>query len=102
MQGCGQPHCSNTPYCATAIDRKIPMAEALKAVKPQIDGMLREDAKFHICVDEAVQRRAFLAGMIASEGVYGLEWCRRGVEETKGDLGKMRDWLEQNAKRLNE
>ena len=74
MQGCGQTHCSNTPYCATAIDRKIPIAEALKAVKPQIDGMLREDTKFHICVDEAVQRRAFLASMVASEGVYGLEW----------------------------
>ena len=78
------------------------MTEALKAVKPQVDGMLMENTQFHVCVDETVQRKAFLAGMIASEGVYGLEWCRRAVEEMKGDLSKARDWLELNGKRLDE
>lgn len=102
MQGCGQAHCSNSPYCATAIGRQIRMTEALKAVKPQVDGMLAENTQFHVCVDEAVQRKAFLAGMIASENVYGLQWCRRAIEEAKGDLGKARGWLEQNAKRVNE
>jgi hypothetical protein len=78
------------------------MTEAIKVVKPQVDGMLNESIQFHLCVDEAVQRKAFLAGMIASEGVYGLEWCRRAMEEAKGDLGKARGWLEQNARRVNE
>ena len=102
MSGCGQAHCSNTPYCATALDRPIPMAEALKVVKPQVDGMLNESVQFHICVDEAVQRKAFLAGMIAAEGVYGIEWCRKAIEESKGDLSKARTWLEQNGKRRDE
>ena len=78
------------------------MAEAMNMVKPQVDGMLDESVKFRICVDESLQRRSFLAGMLAAEGIYGLEWCKRAVEERKGDLGKARTWLEINAKRLNE
>jgi ferredoxin-thioredoxin reductase catalytic subunit len=78
------------------------MSEAMKIVAPQVNGMLSENTKFHICVDEVVQRKAFLAGMIASEGKYGLEWCRRAVEESKGDLGKAREWLEVNGRRVDE
>ena len=78
------------------------MADALRLVKPQVDGMLRSDATFHICVDQAVQKRAFLAGMIEAEGVFGREWCRRGIEEAKGDLSKARSWLEANAPRKDE
>ena len=64
--------------------------------------MLNESVQFHICVDEAVQRKAFLAGMIAAEGIYGIEWCRKAIEESKGDLSKARNWLEQNGKRRDE
>jgi Amino-terminal Zinc-binding domain of ubiquitin ligase E3A len=101
LSGCKQAHCSNSPWCATATGHSIPMVEAMKAVKPQVDGMLG-DVEFHICVDEVIQRRAFLAGMIAAEGVYSFEWCRKAIEEVKGDLGKARNWLERNARRNNE
>jgi hypothetical protein len=102
MSGCGQQHCSNSPFCATAMGRSMTMTEAMKVVKPQVDGMLNESMQIKICVDEIVQRKAFLAGMIASEGSYGMEWCRKAVEEAKGDLSKARTWLEQNGRRLNE
>lgn len=102
MSGCGQVHCSNTPYCATAMKRTLTMSEAMKVVQAQVDGMLNESVEFHICVEEAIQRRAFLAQMIAAEGVYGLEWCRKAIEEAKGDLGKARNWLEQNGRRLDD
>jgi hypothetical protein len=78
------------------------MAEAMKVIQGQVSGMLREDVQFHICVDEAVQRKAFLAGMISAEGVYGMEWARKAVEDARGDLSKARAWLEQNARRLDE
>src|SRR5277367_781479 len=102
MTGCGQIHCSNTPYCATAVGRTVSMSEALKVVKPQVDGMLHSSTQFHICVDEAVQRKAFLAGMISAEGVYGIEWARKAIEEAKGDLSKARTWLDQNGRRMDE
>ena len=78
------------------------MNEALKVVKSQVDGMLASTTQFHICVDEAVQRKAFLAGMISAEGVYGIEWARKAIEEAKGDLSKARTWLEQNGRRNDE
>jgi hypothetical protein len=102
MSGCGQIHCANTPYCATAVGRTVSMSEALKVVKPQVDGMLHSSTQFHICVDEAVQRKAFLAGMISAEGVYGIEWARKAIEEAKGDLSKARTWLDQNGRRMDE
>jgi hypothetical protein len=102
MSGCGQQHCSNSPFCATAMGHSVSMSEAMKVVKAQVDGMLNESVQFRICVDEAVQRKAFLAGMIAAEGTYGMEWCRKAVEEAKGDLGNARIWLEQNGRRLDE
>ena len=78
------------------------MSEALKVVKPQVDGMLQPNIQFHICVDETVQRKAFLAGMITAEGLYGIEWSRKAVEESKGDLSKARTWLEQSGRRRDE
>jgi hypothetical protein len=78
------------------------MADALRTIKPQVDGMLHPDAQFWICVDQQVQMRAFLAGMVAAEGGYGVEWCRRAVEEGRGDLSRMRSWLEINAPRKGE
>jgi len=102
MSGCGQKHCSNSLYCATAAGHPISMGEAMKLVKPQVQGMLDESSKFHICVDETVQRRVFLAGMIAAEGLYEMDWCKKAIEEAKGDLGRARTWLEQNARRKDE
>jgi hypothetical protein len=102
LSGCGQEHCSNSEYCATAKGRAIGMAEAMKVIRPQVQGMLAPDAKFYICVDQTVQSRAFLAGMVAAEGVYGIEWCRRAIEEAKGDLTRARTWLEQNGRRRDE
>ena len=102
MPGCGQQHCSNSPFCATAMGRTVLMSEATQVVKTQVEGMLNDSTRFRICVDEAVQRKAFLAGMISAEGIYGMEWCRKAVEEAKGDLGKARIWLEQNGRRLDE
>lgn len=102
MSGCGQKHCSNSRYCATAAGHPTNMSDAMKVIKPEVLGMLDENSKFYICVDETVQRRAFLAGMIAAEGIYDLEWCKKAVEESKGDLSKARTWLEQNARRKDE
>ena len=95
MSGCRQSHCSNSPNCATAMGTGLSMSDAMKVVKPQVDGILNESVQFKMCVDEAVQRKTFL-------GVYGLEYCRKGIEEGKGDLSKARTWLEQNARRLDE
>jgi hypothetical protein len=78
------------------------MNEALTLINDEIEGMLNFNVPLRICVDETVQRRAFLAGMISAEGVYGIEWCRRAIEESKGDLTKARTWLEQNGKRNDE
>jgi hypothetical protein len=78
------------------------MEEAMGVITPQVNGMLNETMRFHLCVDEAVQRRAFLAGMIAAEGIYSMEWCRKAIEEAKGDLSKARTWLEQNGRRKDE
>ena len=80
----------------------MPMSEAMKVVKPQVQGMLDDSVQFRICVDEAVQRKAFLAGMISAEGVYSMEWARKAIEEEKGDLSKARIWLEQNGRRMDE
>jgi hypothetical protein len=102
ISGCGQKHCSNSLYCATAAGHTSSMSEAMKVVKPQVQGMLDENSKFRICVDETVQRKAFLAGMLSSEGVNDIEWCKKAIEEAKGDLGKARIWLEQNARRKDE
>ena len=74
----------------------------MQLVKSEVDGMLDENVPFRICVDEAVQRKAFLAGMICAEQVYGIEWCRRAIEECKGDLSRARTWLEQNGRRNDE
>lgn len=102
MSGCGQTHCSNVPYCGTAMNTSVRLEEAMVNITPQVNGMLNETVQFHICVDEAVQRRAFLAGMLAAEGIYSMEWCRRAIEEGKGDLSKARTWLEQNGRRKDE
>jgi len=102
MSGCGQAHCGNAPHCATALGRSVGMSEAMKVIREQVNGMLREDVQFHVCVDEVVQRKAFLSGMIAAEGVYGMEWARKAVEDAKGDISRARAWLEQNARRLDE
>ena len=102
MSGCGQAHCGNAPYCATALGRSVGMSDAMKAIREQVNGMLLDDVQFHVCVDEVVQRKAFLAGMIAAEGVYGMEWARKAIEDTKGDLSRARAWLEQNARRMDE
>jgi hypothetical protein len=102
MSGCGQSHCNNSPYCGTALNRSVPMSEAMGVIKEQVNGMLNETISFRICVDESIQRRAFLAEMISAEGVYRIEWCRRAIEESRGDLGKARTWLEQNGRRNDE
>jgi hypothetical protein len=58
--------------------------------------------EFRLCVDEGVQKRRFLAGMLCAEGGYEIEWCVRGIEEGKGDLMLARGWLERNARKRGE
>ena len=102
MSGCGRSGCNNSLYCATASGRKKTMTEMQPVVRDITKDMLSGNGAFYFCVDESIQRRAFLAGMISAEGNYDLEWARRGIEEGRGDLGRAREWLERNARRKDE
>ena len=109
MAGCGEPWCGNERACRTGkknntgTDETITAKDALPMIKPIMDELAKggtPDLKF--CVDEASQTRRVVAGMIASEGAYELEWCVKALEEGHNDLGKARDWLKDKAPRIGE
>jgi hypothetical protein len=85
------------------MDGAVIAKEALPLLKPVMDELAKggtPDLKF--CVDEASQTRRVVAGMIAHEGEYELEWCVKALEEEHNDLGKVKQWLKDTAPRIEE
>lgn len=99
MSGCGKTHCGNkwckTGRSNTGLDAKPSgAAGVLPLVKPLVAKSLELDEPVFFCVDEASQTNRKLAEMVASEGVWDVEWAVAAAEGEKGSLDKMRDWLQ--------
>ncbi|KAG5915947.1 hypothetical protein E4U61_004099 [Claviceps capensis] len=104
MTGCGKSHCANE-WCKTGRANKglegkgSTAAAALPLVKPLLEEMSSAEGNLYFCVDEANQRRRRLAEELSAEKVWDLEWCIAAAEAGKGDLDRMRDWLQAWAPR---
>lgn len=104
MTGCRKALCHNE-WCKTGranagLEAKgASAAAALPLVKPLVATCLEADAPMYFCVDELSQTARALAGMIASEGVWDLEWCVAAAESEKANADKMREWLQAWAPR---
>ncbi|KIE01670.1 Ubiquitin fusion degradation protein UFD1, partial [Metarhizium majus ARSEF 297] len=104
MTGCGKSHCANE-WCRTG--RKNTNAEAkgssasavLPLVKPLLAMVGTPDGHMYFCVDETNQKRRKIAEMLAAEKVWDLEWCVAAAEAEKGNIDRMRDWLQAWAPR---
>ncbi|KAJ3513615.1 hypothetical protein NM208_g15160 [Fusarium decemcellulare] len=99
MTGCGKAHCGNT-WCKTGranagLEAKPSSArEVLPLVKPLLASVTNMDEWLYFCADETSQRCRKLAEMMTAEGVWDLEWCIAAAEAEKGNLERMRDWLQ--------
>jgi hypothetical protein len=105
MTGCGKHHCSNewckTGRANTGLEAKGSSAQAaLPLVKPLLAMVPNPEEPMYFCVDEANQKRRVAAEMLAAEKVWDLEWCVAAAEAEKGDLSKMREWLQAWAPRM--
>lgn len=104
MTGCGKSHCASE-WCKTGranagLEPKGSSASAvLPLVKPLVEKVPDPDEPMFFCVDEANQQRRKLATMMAAEKGWDLEWCVAAAEAEKGQVGKMRDWLQAWAPR---
>ncbi|KAL6918369.1 hypothetical protein FSST1_009864 [Fusarium sambucinum] len=99
MTGCGKTHCANE-WCKTGrvnagLEPKPSSArEVLPLVKPLLGDVMDMSKVLYFCTDEGSQRGRKLAEMMASEGVWDVEWCIAAAETEKGSLDRMRDWLQ--------
>jgi hypothetical protein len=99
MTGCGKEHCQNE-WCKTGransgLEAKGSSAkDALPLVKPLMAAVPNVNEPMFFCVDEANQTRRKLAQLLAAEKVYDLEWCVAAAEAEKGNLDRMREWLQ--------
>ncbi|KAI0401081.1 ubiquitin fusion degradation protein UFD1-domain-containing protein [Xylaria palmicola] len=98
MTGCGKKWCRNE-WCKTgranaSLEAKGASAQAvLPMVKPLVDVFRDKQAPMYFCVDESNQRRRMLAGMLASENAWDIEWCVAACQAEGPDLDKAREWL---------
>ncbi|KAL7932545.1 ubiquitin fusion degradation protein UFD1 domain-containing protein [Trichoderma chlorosporum] len=104
MAGCGKSHCANewckTGRSNTGLEAKgSSAAAALPLVKPFLPGALDASQPCYFCVDEASQTGRKLAGLVAAEKAWDLDWCIAASEYEKANLDKMRDWLQAWAPR---
>ncbi|KAL7797393.1 ubiquitin fusion degradation protein UFD1 domain-containing protein [Trichoderma ceciliae] len=104
MTGCGKPHCANewckTGRSNTGLEAKGSSAAAvLPLVKPFLSGALDASEPSYFCVDEASQTSRKMAGMVAAEKAWDLEWCVAAAESERASLNKMREWLQAWAPR---
>jgi len=67
---------------------------ALPLVKPLLENIPNQNEPVYFCVDDANQKRRKLAEMVAAENVWDLEWCVAAAEAERGNLDKMREWLQ--------
>lgn len=104
MTGCGKSHCGNE-WCKTGrknigLEAKGVSASAvLPLIKPLLEMVGSPDGHMYFCVDETNQTRRKIAEMLATERVWGLEWCIAAAEAEKGNMDRMRDWLQAWAPR---
>ncbi|KAF5000026.1 hypothetical protein FGRMN_2036 [Fusarium graminum] len=99
MTGCGKAYCGN-PWCKTGRanadlePKPTSTREVLPLVKPLLADIANKDAPLYFCTDETSQKSRKLAEMMAAEGVWEVEWCIAAAEAEKGNLERMRDWLQ--------
>ncbi|KAM3497570.1 hypothetical protein MY10362_009085 [Beauveria mimosiformis] len=104
MSGCRKSRCSNE-WCKTGrstlgLEAKGSSVQAaLPLVKPLLETWQNLDSPMHFCVDELSQTGRKLAGQIASEGVWDIEWCIAAAEAENSNADNMRDWLQAWAPR---
>ncbi|RDA82569.1 hypothetical protein CP532_1059 [Ophiocordyceps camponoti-leonardi (nom. inval.)] len=104
MSGCGKAHCANE-WCKTGRAnggleaRGSSSQAALPLVKPLMEKLPKRDEPLFFCVDEAGQTQRTLADLVAAEKGWDLEWCVAAAEAEKGNVDKMRDWLQAWAPR---
>ncbi|KAF4591351.1 Ubiquitin fusion degradation protein UFD1 [Ophiocordyceps camponoti-floridani] len=104
MSGCGKSHCGNV-WCKTgrANSGQEPRASSVQAVlplvKPLVEKVPERDEPMFFCVDEASQRQRTVSEMVAAEKGWELAWCVAAAEAEKGDVNKMREWLQAWAPR---
>jgi hypothetical protein len=98
MVGCGKKWCFNE-WCKTGRANRgleklgASAAAALPLVKPLLEDIRDHSQPIHFCVDETTQRKKTMAGLLAAEGVWELEWCIAALEAEGADLNKARGWL---------
>ncbi|OAQ73569.1 ubiquitin fusion degradation protein [Pochonia chlamydosporia 170] len=104
MTGCGKAHCANE-WCKTGrknigLEAKGASASAASPlVKPLLAMIGTPDGHMYFCVDEVNQKRRKIAELLAAEKVWDLEWCVAAAEAEKGNVDRMRDWLQAWAPR---
>lgn len=107
MSGCGKAHCGNE-WCKTGranrgLEQKGTSAQAaLPIVKPLVASVGHTDEPMFFCVDEGNQSKRKVAELMAAEGVWELEWCIAAAEAERGNVDKMREWLQAWAPRRTE
>lgn len=101
LSGCGKSWCGNE--CCKSGKVNLGLAEpgvsisakdALPLIQPLLQNLMDSSMPMYFCVDEASQKRRKLAEMMASEGIYELEWCIAALEGENGDLDTARQWLQ--------
>lgn len=98
MSGCGRKWCANE-WCKTGrqnvgLTAKGAGAAGLMAeVKPLVEEAGDKGRPMYFCVDEGGQKRRMVAEVLASEGVWDLEWCVAAAESEGPTMEKAREWL---------
>lgn len=98
MTGCGKKWCANE-WCKTGrknlgLEPKATGAAALMAeIKPLVQEVDDKRKPMFFCVDEGGQKRRMVADVLASEGIWDLEWCVAAAEAEGPNLDKAREWL---------
>lgn len=98
MSGCGKAWCANE-WCKTGrknlgLEAKGTAAAGLMAeVKPLVADVDDRSKPMQFCVDEGGQKRRLVAEVLASEGIWDLEWCIAAAESEGPNMDKAREWL---------
>lgn len=100
LAGCGKSWCSNE-WCKTG-RKNIGLepkgaaggaAALIQEIKPLVEQVDDSSRPLFFCVDEGGQKRRVVAEVLASEGMWDLEWCVAAAEAEGPNLDKAREWL---------
>jgi hypothetical protein len=102
IKGCGKPWCANDMCKTGRKNQGLPdLAKNIKEAMPLLQPIVKalkehrpaeDPVQLKFCVDEKSQASRALAGMLAAEGVYGMDWCV-GATEFGETEGRAREWL---------